>query len=310
MAESILLKNVGVGGYHSLRGVDGFARVVSYSPSASGYESITVDDTVQTLDEDFYGDATAALITVETEPMRFRMDGMATTTVPDNVVDAMDPTRPSVLIVDGNTFTRAAAASDTEFTNATELAALVDALDDWHGAESAGAVVITSQGAKKEHIGFVIPAIIDIGETAAGDPTTAASYLVLEAVFTDMNNGDTLQFDGETFTMAATTSVADNEFEDQAGFAQCIDALDDWDGAVTGVTNVTITASEDGAEWNGYIVLLTFFHTTALVAPASDEGKLVDDGDTIILASADDIANFRAIRTTTEDAVLRVTYYE
>ena len=44
--------------------------------------------------------------------------------------------------------------------------------------------------------------------------------------------------------------------------------------------------------------------------PAADEGHLVDDGDVIPLASAADIANFRAIRTTGDSATIRVTYYE
>ena len=39
-------------------------------------------------------------------------------------------------------------------------------------------------------------------------------------------------------------------------------------------------------------------------------GHLVDDGDSIILSSAADIANFSAIRTTADSATIRVTYYE
>ncbi len=44
--------------------------------------------------------------------------------------------------------------------------------------------------------------------------------------------------------------------------------------------------------------------------PTDAIGHLVDDGDTIILATASDIANFKAIRTTGDDAEIEVTYYE
>lgn len=45
-------------------------------------------------------------------------------------------------------------------------------------------------------------------------------------------------------------------------------------------------------------------------APASDEGHLVEVGDTIILESAADIANFKAIRTGAVSGVLKVSYSE
>ena len=45
-------------------------------------------------------------------------------------------------------------------------------------------------------------------------------------------------------------------------------------------------------------------------APASDEGHLVEIGDTIILESAADIANFKAIRTGSVSGVLKVSYSE
>ena len=44
--------------------------------------------------------------------------------------------------------------------------------------------------------------------------------------------------------------------------------------------------------------------------PTDTEGHLVDDGDTIVLTSAADIAGFSAIRTTGDSATIRVTYYE
>jgi hypothetical protein len=44
--------------------------------------------------------------------------------------------------------------------------------------------------------------------------------------------------------------------------------------------------------------------------PASDEGHLVEIGDTIILKSAADIASFKAIRTGSVSGVLKVSYSE
>lgn len=43
--------------------------------------------------------------------------------------------------------------------------------------------------------------------------------------------------------------------------------------------------------------------------PASDEGHLVGVGDTIVLNSAAQIANFKAIRTGSTSGVLKVTYF-
>lgn len=45
-------------------------------------------------------------------------------------------------------------------------------------------------------------------------------------------------------------------------------------------------------------------------APTSSEGHLVDIGDTIILESAADIANFNAIRTGSTSGILKITYSE
>jgi hypothetical protein len=45
-------------------------------------------------------------------------------------------------------------------------------------------------------------------------------------------------------------------------------------------------------------------------APSSSEGHLVEIGDIIILESAADIANFKAIRTGTDSGVLKVSYSE
>jgi len=42
--------------------------------------------------------------------------------------------------------------------------------------------------------------------------------------------------------------------------------------------------------------------------PASDEGHLVEVGDTITLKSAAQIANFKAIRTGSTSGVLKATY--
>ena len=44
--------------------------------------------------------------------------------------------------------------------------------------------------------------------------------------------------------------------------------------------------------------------------PTASEGHIVEEGDTILLESAADIANFKAIRTGGTSGVLKVTYSE
>lgn len=287
---------------------DFFARA---SLPTSAFETITVDNTVQTLSAGVYGNAQQAIIDVRSYPLRFRIDGMAATTVPDDVVGAMNHMRPCVLVVGKYTFTCVETSpGDYEFTNAVELAAGVDDLEDWHAEESAGAVIITSTGAKPEGIGLDIPAILDIGETTGGGATDPAVVAVLDAVFTTMNNGDTIQFYGHTFTMAASTSVSDQEFEDVDGFVACVDDLDNWGAAKDISDNAVITSAEDGEEWNGYTVVVTFRHITELVPPEAALGHLRSANENIELTRPEEIQRFRAIRTTGDSAFIDVTYYE
>ena len=44
--------------------------------------------------------------------------------------------------------------------------------------------------------------------------------------------------------------------------------------------------------------------------PTSEEGHILNSGDTLKLDTNDDIASFKAIRTTNTDADIRVTYSE
>jgi hypothetical protein len=155
------------------------------------------------------------------------------------------------------TLTKAAAAGDAAWDNADALAALLGAIPGWDAANSAGKVTIT--GATRGAWGNGYEATITVLEdtTANGDGAgTEATATIAAATIARLAIGDTVEFDGEVFTMAADNSVPDNEFKNLAGLIACIDAMDDWT-AVEDTGAVDITAATDSTDFNGVEIIVT-----------------------------------------------------
>lgn len=158
---------------------------------------------------------------------------------------------------DGSTFTRVASDPGAgEFSNATELAALIDALSAWTGAEDTGAVVITA--ATKGNTGAETVTISHLADTTSGGGESAkAAATIAAADIAQLAVGDTVAFDGSVFTMAAETSAEGNAFADTAGFISCIDAMEDWTAVeVTG--DIGIEAAANGAASNDKPITLIY----------------------------------------------------
>ena len=278
-----------------------------YSPRSTAYEEITVDNTVKKLSEGTYKNAEAAKIDVRGYALRYRTDAMATAVIPAALF-ALMVNDVSTVQVENHVFTKVeSGAEDGEFTNAAGLAGLINALDKWTATEGDGNVTVVSDGFNDDYIGYAIPTVIEAGETENGATGTPSSFALLEAFFTAMANGDTVEFDGNTYTKSGSNSVANKTFANQAGLAACINALTDWGAAAT--DDVTITAAENGDDWDGYPVVVTYFKATALSDPSTTVGHLVSANEVIELKHPDDIKNFRAIRTTGDSAQVFVTYF-
>jgi len=163
----------------------------------------------------------------------------------------------------GVELTKAAAPDDAAWDDAAALAALLGAIPGWDAAEAAGAVTIT--GSTRGAWGNGNEATITVLEdtTAGGDGAGAeAEATIAAATITQLAIGDTVEFDGEVFTMAADDSVPDNEFKNLAGLIACIDAMDDW-AAVEDTGAVDITAATDSTDFNGVDIIVTLKRVTA-----------------------------------------------
>ena len=150
-----------------------------------------------------------------------------------------------------------------EWDDADELAALLGAIPGWDAANNAGKVTIT--GATRGAWGNGNEATITVLEdtTANGDGAGAeATATIAAATITQLAIGDTVEFDGEVFTMAADDSVQDNEFKNQAGLIACIDAMDDWT-AVDDTGAIDIEAATDSTDFNGVDIIVTLKRVTA-----------------------------------------------
>ncbi len=189
-----------------------------------------------------------------------------------------------IVVFDGAIFTKkgAADAAAREWDDAEALAAQIDALEDWDGAESTGAVVITASYGSTLFNGRPLFVAIKEATTAGGDPSTAATATIEAATIARMANGDTVTFDGKTYTKAAATDVGDKEFENAAGLAACIDAETDWEAAESG--DITVTAAADGAEFNDRDVVVFLSRVTAggvNGTPAYGKGAVMADANRI-----------------------------
>ena len=162
----------------------------------------------------------------------------------------------------GLTLTKAAAPGDNEWVNAAGLAALINTLTDWNAAENAGAVTITAAARGAAWNGNI--AVINILEdtTAGGGAAAKATATIAAATIARLAIGDTVGFADSVFTMAAATSVQDNEFKDQAGLIACLNGLIDWT-AEDSSGAVAIEAADDSSELNGVKVIVTLKRVTA-----------------------------------------------
>jgi hypothetical protein len=156
-------------------------------------------------------------------------------------------------------FTRAAATSipDNEFVNAAGLATLVNAIPGLDGVNNAGVVEIRSTVGGDFWNGVTVAVEYLADTTAGGGAGAAATATIAAADIAELAVGDTITFDGVTYTRAGATSVPAAEFVNTAGLAACIDAQADW-GAVVNVADVDITAAANGAIWNGITVDIAY----------------------------------------------------
>lgn len=177
----------------------------------------------------------------------------------DLAIMAVDDT----VTFEGVTLTKAAAAGAATWDDADALAGLLGAIPGWDAANDNGKVTIT--GATRGAWGNGYEATITVLEatTANGDGAgTEATATIAAATIARLAIGDTVEFDGEVFTMAADDSVPDNEFKDLAGLVSCIDAMDDWT-AVGNAGAVDITAATDSTDFNGVEIIVTLKRVTA-----------------------------------------------
>jgi hypothetical protein len=107
-------------------------------------------------------------------------------------------------------------------------------------------------------------ATIEISEdtTAGGGAAAKATATIAAATIARLAIGDTVGFADSVFTMAAATSVQDNEFKNQTGLIACIDAMADWK-AVNDAGAIDIEAANNGEEFNGVEVIVTLKRVTA-----------------------------------------------
>ena len=187
----------------------------------------------------------------------------ATVTILTAELDVMN--NDEILLFAATAFTKKAATDAVagEFLNAVGLAACINELlgADWTAAEAGGAVTVTRD--IRGLIGNSISAVMTITQntTAGGDAGTAATTTIGAGAISAMAAGDTLEFDGNTFTKVASAPGA-TEFTNVAGLLSLIHALTDWT-AVDSVGDILVTAAALGAEWNGIPVMIVMTRTTA-----------------------------------------------
>jgi Cu/Ag efflux protein CusF len=161
------------------------------------------------------------------------------------------------------TCTKATAPEAGEFNSAAELAALLNALEGWTGAENAGVVTATSDALGVAQNGKAATITHRGTSTSTGSAVTKAWGVLSEAELAQLALGDMVTFDGATFTKAADTSVPANTFADTAGLISCLDAMTDWTAAITNEVDIKIEAAENGTEYNEKICNLIYVRTSA-----------------------------------------------
>lgn len=160
------------------------------------------------------------------------------------------------------TCTKAVASGAGEFNSAAELAALLNAIEGWTGAEDTGIVTAVSAALGAAENG-TLATITHLGATTSGGSTVAkAGAKLLAAELARLAVGDTVTFDGSTFTKAAATSVPAGEFADVAGLILCIDGMTNWTAVLNG-SDIDIEAAEVGAASNDKVINLIYYRASA-----------------------------------------------
>ena len=160
------------------------------------------------------------------------------------------------------TCTKAVEAGAGKFDSAAELATLLNDLDGWTVAENAGVVTAVSDALGTAQNGK-IATLTHLGATTSGGSAEAkAGAKLLAAELARLANGDTVTFDGETFTKAAATSVTAGEFADVDGLILCIDGMTNWTAALNG-SDIDIEAADVGAASNDKVINLIYYRASA-----------------------------------------------
>lgn len=192
----------------------------------------------------------------------------------------------------GVDYVKAAVPGVNEWDNAAALAALLNPLADWNAAEAGGVVTITAATRGVFANGNVVTMTKLEDTTAGGDGAgTEATATIAAATIARLAIGDTVGFAGSVFTMAAATSVPDNEFADQAGLIACIDALADWTAA-DNAGAIDITAATDDVGFNGEKIMVSLRRTTAggVDGTPGVRGAVCVDAGFIYVCTATDVA--------------------
>lgn len=149
-----------------------------------------------------------------------------------------------------------------EFIDAAGLAALLNALEGWTGAEDTGVVTATSDALGTAQNGK-IATITHLGATTSGgSELEKAKAKLTSSELAQLAVGDDVTFDSVTFTKAAATSVPANEFADVAGLISCIDGMTAWAAVLNG-SDIDIEAAEVGAASNDKVINLIYYRASA-----------------------------------------------
>ena len=161
------------------------------------------------------------------------------------------------------TCTKTVEAGAGEFNSAAQLAALLNALEGWTGAENAGVVTATSDALGVAQNGKAATITHRGTSTSGGSEVAKASGVLSGDELAQLALGDRVIFDEATFTKAADTSVPANTFADTAGLISCLDDMTNWTAAITNVVDIKIEAAENGEEYNDKICNLIYVRTSA-----------------------------------------------
>ena len=162
------------------------------------------------------------------------------------------------------TFTKVSSAPGTgEFIDAAGLAALLNAIAGWTGAEKEGVVTATSDALGVAQNGKAATITHRGTSTSGGSEVDKASGALSGDDLARLAVGDQITFDGATITKAAATSVPAGEFADVAGLILCIDAMPDWAAEITNGVDIKIEAAENGTDYNDKPCDLIYVRTSA-----------------------------------------------